>query len=178
MKQTNKYKLNLIETSDPFGPEALNENTQKLEDALEAKGADLSAHAADKTQHALVKLGRVEVPAGTTQTLSVTNPTDYTMFIIDVNVKAKASETFYIRANGSSGGYVNANPNGSIMHGICVLTNANSIMGGISFSMHNTPNLIPNFSAYLTGVAWSTLHTLGFVGNDADAVVTVYALRA
>ena len=36
MQQTQKYKLNLIESSDPFLPEALNQNTQKLENALSA----------------------------------------------------------------------------------------------------------------------------------------------
>lgn len=34
--QTGKYKLNLIESSDPFLPEALNQNTQKIEDAMTA----------------------------------------------------------------------------------------------------------------------------------------------
>ncbi len=33
MQQTEKYKLDLIETSDPFSPDALNANAQKLEDA-------------------------------------------------------------------------------------------------------------------------------------------------
>lgn len=36
MQQTEKYKLNLIESSDPFLPDALNQNTQKLENALSA----------------------------------------------------------------------------------------------------------------------------------------------
>lgn len=36
MQQTQKYKLNLIESSDPFLPDALNQNTQKLENALSA----------------------------------------------------------------------------------------------------------------------------------------------
>lgn len=40
MQQTDKYKLNLIETSDTFSPEALNENAQKLEAALEAVRAE------------------------------------------------------------------------------------------------------------------------------------------
>lgn len=35
MQQTETYKLNLIETSDPFSPQALNENTQKLEEVVE-----------------------------------------------------------------------------------------------------------------------------------------------
>ena len=34
MQQTQKYKLNLIERSDPFLPEGLNQNTQKVEDVL------------------------------------------------------------------------------------------------------------------------------------------------
>lgn len=34
MQQTEKYKLNLIESSDPFLPKDLNKNTQKIEDAL------------------------------------------------------------------------------------------------------------------------------------------------
>lgn len=34
--QTGKYKLNLIEPTDPFLPEALNQNTQKIEDAMTA----------------------------------------------------------------------------------------------------------------------------------------------
>ena len=34
MQQTEKYKLNLIEPSDPFLPDALNANTQRLEDVL------------------------------------------------------------------------------------------------------------------------------------------------
>lgn len=37
MQQTQKYKLNLIEPSDPFLPDALNANTQKVEDVLKEK---------------------------------------------------------------------------------------------------------------------------------------------
>lgn len=37
MQQTQKYKLNLIESSDPFSPEGLNANTQKIEDVLMEK---------------------------------------------------------------------------------------------------------------------------------------------
>ena len=34
MQQTNKYKFNLIETTDAFSPNPLNDNAKKLEDAL------------------------------------------------------------------------------------------------------------------------------------------------
>ena len=34
MQQTQKYKLNLIESSDPFLPDGLNQNTQKVEQVL------------------------------------------------------------------------------------------------------------------------------------------------
>ena len=54
MQHTTKYNFNLIETSDAFGPEALNANTQAVEDklaALEAADAALQATAsADKSQ--------------------------------------------------------------------------------------------------------------------------------
>jgi len=36
MQQTEKYKLNLIESGDPFLPGALNENTEKVEEELDA----------------------------------------------------------------------------------------------------------------------------------------------
>ena len=36
MQQTEKYKLNLIEPSDPFLPEGLNQNAQKIENAMAA----------------------------------------------------------------------------------------------------------------------------------------------
>ena len=35
MQQTETYKLNLIESSDPFLPNALNENTQKIEEVVD-----------------------------------------------------------------------------------------------------------------------------------------------
>ena len=37
MQQTETYKLNLIESSDPFLPDALNENTQKIEEVVSEK---------------------------------------------------------------------------------------------------------------------------------------------
>ena len=46
MIQTEKYKLNLIETTDTFSPNPLNENAQKLEAALGAAGAAQAAETA------------------------------------------------------------------------------------------------------------------------------------
>ena len=43
MQQTEKYKLNLIETSDTFSPHPLNENAQKLETQLSAETAARAA---------------------------------------------------------------------------------------------------------------------------------------
>lgn len=45
MKQTNYYKLNLIETSDRFSPDPLNENTRLLEQALNTVSAGTDAEA-------------------------------------------------------------------------------------------------------------------------------------
>ncbi|MCI8699145.1 MAG: hypothetical protein HFF29_08595 [Oscillospiraceae bacterium] len=43
MQQTNKYKLNLIEKTDTFSPDPLNDNMEKVERALEAETAGRSA---------------------------------------------------------------------------------------------------------------------------------------
>ena len=43
MQQTETYKLNLIESSDPFLPDALNENTRKIEEVVQEKLAEMDA---------------------------------------------------------------------------------------------------------------------------------------
>lgn len=64
MKQTTKYKLNLIEASDPFGPEALNQNTQAVEDKLAALDAASAAHdAAIQTAQATANAARTTANA-------------------------------------------------------------------------------------------------------------------
>ena len=53
MKQTETYKFNLIETSDDFGPEKLNENAEAVERELLAARADAAAgDAAVRTEFA------------------------------------------------------------------------------------------------------------------------------
>ena len=41
MQQTETYKLNLIESSDPFLPDALNENTRKIEEVVSGSLGDM-----------------------------------------------------------------------------------------------------------------------------------------
>lgn len=43
MQQTKKYQFNLIEGSDPFSPQPLNENMEKTEAAFAAQQADAAA---------------------------------------------------------------------------------------------------------------------------------------
>lgn len=43
MQQTETYKLNLIETSDTFSPDPLNQNTQKIEEVMSAETAQRAA---------------------------------------------------------------------------------------------------------------------------------------
>ena len=43
MQQTNNYSLNLIEMSDTFSPEPLNDNARRLEAALDAARAEAAA---------------------------------------------------------------------------------------------------------------------------------------
>ena len=43
MQQTETYQLNLIETSDTFSPDPLNQNTRKIEEALSAETSQRTA---------------------------------------------------------------------------------------------------------------------------------------
>lgn len=58
MQQTQTYKLNLIEPSDTFSPEALNANTRKVEDVLLAHQAKVDGQAAALDQRLTVLEGR------------------------------------------------------------------------------------------------------------------------
>ena len=57
MQQTQKYKLNLIESSDPFMPEGLNQNTQKVEQVLAAQEAASDQKLAEMNQRVTVLEG-------------------------------------------------------------------------------------------------------------------------
>ena len=50
MQQTNKYKLNLIEKDDTFSPDPLNDNMEKVEEALERETAARQAADAAEAQ--------------------------------------------------------------------------------------------------------------------------------
>lgn len=58
MQQTEKYKLNLIESSDTFLPEGLNQNTRKIEAAMTAHEAAVGATTADLDARVTVLEGR------------------------------------------------------------------------------------------------------------------------
>ena len=62
MQQTEKYKLNLIERSDPFLPDALNENTKRLETVVSEhlEGMDARVTVLEAKQFAY---GSFRVPA-------------------------------------------------------------------------------------------------------------------
>ena len=71
MQQTEKYKLNLIEPSDPFLPDSLNQNTQKIEDAMAAHETKVSGQIFTLDAKA-VKTAFGELPkAGINETLTV-----------------------------------------------------------------------------------------------------------
>lgn len=63
MQHTETYNLNLIETSDTFSPDPLNQNAQALEDALAGESAARASADAALDQR-LVKLEAKHVVAG------------------------------------------------------------------------------------------------------------------
>ncbi len=54
MQQTEKYQFNLIETSDTFSPDPLNENMEKAEQALSAEAAALDSRVTVLEAHKIV----------------------------------------------------------------------------------------------------------------------------
>lgn len=66
MQQTETYKLNLIETSDPFSPNPLNENARKTDAAITAETQARAAADAALDQRVTVLEGhKVRMIAGT-----------------------------------------------------------------------------------------------------------------
>ena len=57
MQQTEKYKLNLIEPTDPFLPDGLNQNTQKMEDAMIAHETEVAGALSTMDQRVTVLEG-------------------------------------------------------------------------------------------------------------------------
>lgn len=58
MQQTEHYKLNLIETSDTFSPNPLNENMEKVEDAIDDARAEARAGDGALDRRVIVLEGR------------------------------------------------------------------------------------------------------------------------
>ena len=54
MQQTSKYQFNLVDTTDDFSPEPLNQNMEKVEEALKGQAAALEAA---KGEFPVVRLG-------------------------------------------------------------------------------------------------------------------------
>lgn len=79
MQQTEKYQFNLIEPSDKFSPDPLNENMEKVEEALAAK-TDAGDHAA--LERRVVSLEGSHIAAGTY--VGVTNSADNSPQFIDL----------------------------------------------------------------------------------------------
>ena len=182
MQQTENYKLNLIESTDTFSPEALNENAKTTERELLAVRGEFAAadaaHAADTTQHAFVKLGRFEVPAGQTVSFPIADATPYTMLLLDVNLKGAVSSYFTVRINGANAGYlVPSSSYKGMMHGTFFLFPAGTTVGGFYISTGEAISGNRLETLFVHSADWSSFNTLGFLGSDADAIVTVYAIN-
>ncbi len=62
MQQTETYKLNLIESSDPFLPDALNENTRKIEEVVDGLEQRVQVFEAKKFACGTCTANNVETP--------------------------------------------------------------------------------------------------------------------
>ena len=65
MQQTQNYKLNLLETSDVFSPNPLNENMEKVEAAIAAEAAALDQRVTVLEAHRIVSGSYAGIDNGT-----------------------------------------------------------------------------------------------------------------
>jgi len=93
MQQTEKYKLNLIESSDPFLPDALNRNTQKVEDAMSAHESKLDGQTADLDRRVTALEAR-QVFCGTYEGIADGRPELMEQFIY-LGARPKACAAFH-----------------------------------------------------------------------------------
>lgn len=131
MQHTETYNLNLIETSDTFSPDPLNQNAQALEDAVEAARAE--AQAADSALDARLKAFEAKhIKCG----IYTAPQTDNTPMTISLGFTPKAvlvlngsGSQFGALFNGHSFG---ANPYAEVVTGGFRLRRTGSSSGGIS----------------------------------------------
>lgn len=108
MQHTETYNLNLIETSDTFSPDPLNQNAQALENAVEAARAE--AQAADSALDARLKVFEAKrFKMGTYKGAGAG-----TEYPLTVNVGFTPTMVFASTFDGTSGGilYSGYNPSG------------------------------------------------------------------
>ena len=94
MQQTQTYKLNLIETSDTFSPAPLNENMEKLEDAISASAADLDSRVTVLEGHKIAAgiytgngSGWMSVPLGFTPIAVIAQPPGNVSYMVTTGGK-------------------------------------------------------------------------------------------
>ena len=184
MQQTAKYKLNLIESGDAFGADALNQNAQTTErelSALESSASSaLTAHAGSIAQHCFVKLGAVEVPANTlSDPVPVTDPESYALFLAVIRVHGPSTTPYRLTTNGGTGGRnldTNCNSNGAgYLHFLVRMSG--DVAGGHRLVV-NSNALASPYTYYNGGHTWSTIKSLDLIACDVPCSVIFYGLKA
>ena len=191
MRHTDKYKFNIIDRNDPFGPERLNENTQAVEDKLSAletahavdkselqgsinsTSSALSAHTADITQHAFVKLATLNIKKGS-NSYTFSGLSGYTMLMLDTITTAP--EAVYIRFDSVVETLALTHSTSILSHGIGYLFPVGTGLGAMTQSMTGPiDHKIFSSALYYPDVAWNSDFTVTFGG---EAKITIYGLKA
>lgn len=182
MQQTEKYKFNLIETSDDFSPTPLNKNAETAErelarvEAQAAAKSELTAHTADTASHAFVKLGHLRLSDGRSGTVIASNVAGYSMFMINVNVAASVAKPFIfainnvtLLSNGSN--TVDKEYQATLL--VYPLGTGTTVRG----TFHRRGAALIDWKTFNDSLTWGGDFTLGFTGCDVETRVTVYGLK-
>ena len=188
-------KLAALETADAALAQADADNKSQLQAAiqsaqsaagaaLETKAAQLqaalSAHAADTAQHAFVKLGKLEIPAGQTGTLSIADPMRYTCILSSIHITDATTAGINVTAGGGAVGtvstYSKISPGTHALH--FLLPQGWTRVSGYYLNADGSTLTSTALGVFSRTIAWSSVKSMSYGGCGAAAIVTVYALLA
>ena len=163
VKTTETYHFNLIDKTDTFSPDPLNENMEKVEETF--------------LRQSFAKLGSVEVPANGTASMPVSGIDDYAFLMLDVRFKGGGNSAFPIKAGGIEVLVIATGSNIDGAHALVFLMPLGTITGAVRLAA--SPNNTVNAAAmFARGPAWSTIKSLEFGTFESDVSVILYGVRA
>lgn len=175
MKQTNKYKLNLIEGSDDVSLVPLNENTEKIDAQLAQIGALAELSCLRKLAG---PVGQTVEDSTQTMSLAGVDMSQYQALLLVCYINGGYNS--FVCANGSGIAQAAQNGGGNGDYTSLVWLTPIGTTGVAAQGMYNkvsgyTPTA---FSGNLTTCGWTSIRELSLTRTGVGSTCTVYGIRA